>query len=655
MFSPNQTSASIPFIPQQTSATPIQFPTTLPMMNYSTSYQAPQINQSFFPQPATQAPQMMQFMPQPQGQFTFVQAPLLPQGNTVTSAGAPLQISTVPFQTVQPAPAPQQFAPIVLHFFQQPHFDKLFNTLKKSFFAIDASVMGSGKTILASKLSLDSGLPIIVVAPPGAKPVWYSILNKYGVHYKIFNDGPVMTYSALSGTTQYQPSHGFLTRYEHNMSTEEHPMMETIFQPTPLLDRYIDEGVLFVFDEAHNLKNSSSERHKAAQAIIKRIYARGGRSKFLLVSGTPLDKPEQVKNYLKLVGFVQHRQAYTITAGRAVMKGIDELNQWALRLNPEKAKVFMAVRLHPPPHNKSQAEKYMVDMFLEVFKPVLMSVMIPPENTVSNKDIKNGFYIIDEEHRQAYEDAVNKVIRSTQFDITTGQAARPIITGDITTSLRLAQTAKAKTMARVARYLLTTPDERGNWRKVLLYAEYTEPIDIMMSELRDFNPLRLDGKVNQNKRAEIVAKFQVPSGSEHRLLISHPDVGGIAISLHDLTGQYPRWLLMMADYHAIRNLQTANRIIRDGMKGVGHVRFFYIKSQLPERSLLSSLETKGVFMSDLLAEQKEGGQLFANDYESEVEGVDIPELVLPSGPSEPAAHSSSSSSTNTPSSSLLSS
>ncbi len=606
MMQPNQIPAPIPSENTQTSG--------LPTMSYTTSY-VPVQGQTFSTGGSSG---LMQFSTQPQT------SQIPQQFFTQTQAPAPQQFFAQ-------ASLQKQYPPIVLHEYQKPHYEKLSQTLRRSFFAIDASVMGSGKTLVGMKLALDNNLPVIVVAPPSVKNVWYEHLNRYGIPYKLFHEGPVMSYNALSGTAEYQPSHGFLTRYERQMGESVKSKKETVFQPTPLLDRYINEGILFIFDEAHNLKNSTSDRHKAALAIIRRIYALGGNSRFLLISGTPLDKQEQVKNFLKLVGFVQHRQAYMITAGQVVMKGLDELNQWALRLNPEQAKIFMATRMNPPPRTKGAADKYQIDMFLQVLKPVLMSVMIPPENSVSNKDIKNGFYEIDAESRPAYENAIRGVIQAVQFNPVTGVSLTPVISDNINNLIRLTQIAKAKTMARVARWYLSTPDEYGHWRKLLLYSAYSDAIKIMMNELRDFNPLELTGQIPQNRRPGIVAQFQVPS-MEHRVLIANPEVGGIGISLHDLSGLYPRWLLMMADYHAIRNLQTAARIIRDGMKGTGHVRFFYIKSALPEQALLRSLESKGAFMSDLLSEQKEGGQLFANDYETETEGVDIPDLVPESDP-----------------------
>ena len=523
----------------------------------------------------------------------------------------------------------QQATPLVLRDYQVPHFEKIMSILDRQFFCVDGSEMGLGKTVVSIKVAMARALPLVVVAPVAARAVWFNELNKYQCPYYNLHGGPVLTYEGLRGTAAHHPHHGLLTRSDVTTLFEGKMTTITTFQPTPMLNAMIDAGVLFIFDESHNIKNTSDQTD-AARAIIGAIYARGGRSRFMLNSGTAMDKAEQVITFLRTIMFIRHRALYTLINGVLKMTGIAELNEWALRINPDAARLFIATRMSPAPRTKAAAHKYVTDMFLEVLKPWIMSIMVRPANKIAEKDIRNCYYSLAEDNNNRYRQGLVALSRAVRYDPTTGsvtQSKRSM--GDVTKALIQIQEAKVPAMIRVARQLLSTPDENGLWRKVILFADYIRApktaapgekgvIEQLMEGLKDFAPLELTGRISEKKRAEIVAKFQ-ETNHTHRLLIAHPKVGGIAISLHDLDGRFPRYMLIMPGYRINELHQATGRIYRDGVKGTARIRFFYGLSGDAETSILSALMRKGKFMGALHSEQKEGGMIFPDEYPTDIE------------------------------------
>lgn len=582
--------------------------------------QIPQASQAtnsntYYTTPSQQPLQQTQFLQQLQQPLQLQQ----PVQQTLQQTQF-LQQLQQPLQT-----PPQQVVPrsIELRDYQQPHVQKLMSILNKSFVAADCSEMGLGKTIVGMKIAMERRLPVVVIAPTPARAVWMRELKKYNCPYYNLSlggkdkDGPVITYESLRGSKKHKPRHGLLDRHDVVDPTTIQKRTKTIFNPTLMLNNMIDAGTLFICDECHKVKNNS-DQNKAVQSIISTIYARGGRSRVLMCSGTPMDKPEQVVTFLRCINFIRHRMLYSMTTGTPKMEGIKELNDWALRLNTAKATEFIARRMNPLPRNKQTANKYVADMFLEVIKPDLLSIMIRPKTDKVTKDVKNGYYILDDTNDAIYREGVKSFAATLKYDATTGAIDRTRLK-DATKSLVMMQKAKTPAMIRVAKELLMKPDANGHWRKVALFADYMDVIAELKEGLKEFSPLELTGEIAQKKRPEIVEMFQ-QQNNNHRLLIANPVVGGVSINLHDTNGAFPRHSLIMPGFRINELLQTVGRFDRDGLVGVATVRFFYGQGGADESHIFESLIDKGEFMSLLLSEQKTNGVKFPNDYESECEG-----------------------------------
>jgi len=233
---------------------------------------------------------------------------------------------------------------IVLVRDQEAHAQSLIEILKKSVVAFDMSMMGAGKTYVASEVAIRFDFKhIIVVCPASVMGKWESM--------KKFLDSPIqiMSYEALRSTTpklmssessgKRLLSHGLLYRIDPNPfkslesitpkilkslkdsktseSLESLNPSSTSFFPSEKLVSIIKEGCLFIFDEAQKVKNKNAS-WLATKTISETILGRsplgvstfGPKSRLLMLSGTPIDKEEHAVNLMEMMGFIQSRKLF---------------------------------------------------------------------------------------------------------------------------------------------------------------------------------------------------------------------------------------------------------------------------------------------------------------------------------------------------------
>lgn len=537
----------------------------------------------------------------------------------------------------------QSIQPLTLRPNQVEHYKRVLNILTKFYFYIDGSETGLGKTYIASGVAITLQLPCIVICPKAARNTWKKVFQQYGVNtYLITNTKGIITYETLRSTKGHQPTHGLLIRSDIGT----HPT----FYPTELLTALIQTGVFIIFDEAQKLKNDSDQHH-ASGTIMKHFYTVGSgnlgivtttpsssiRSRFALLSASLVDKPQHVINLMEMVGFISTNRKSGISSF-----GIQDVINKANQINPtETGRYLMSSMLGT---SSEAAVQYVYNLFIQSIRPVIMST-IPRPVTSSIKDIRNGFYGMTKDELIIYNNAIhnmNKVLmnRSRRREIreelrlihdpndpelailqTDLENTPQKDLGDITNALIMLQEAKMNPMIRVARYLLSLRfTYNGNiiTPKLILFADYHRVIDYLMANLAEYNPVELTGEVSEAQQTRNINAFQEPN-DRVRLVVGNPIVGGLAISLNDTTGLFPRIMFIMPNYRVNELHQATGRIFRDGTIGPAIIRFFYGKSNIREDSILDALARKGETLKDVHIEQSEYGVKFPNEYPVEDE------------------------------------
>jgi len=480
---------------------------------------------------------------------------------------------------------------------QIDHYAKIQQILKNTYFYIDGSGMGTGKTPVACMLSKQLNLPLIVVAPSSALFTWVNTSKQVG--NQIYED-LMLTYEGLTSKRGCIPKHKLLTRTDVDTTTQ--------FTGTEKLKNIIKKGVLFIFDEIQKIKNLNKQ-NKAIKAIFQVLTDPEieHRSKVGLLSGTPFDKKEQVINILNVTNILNKKKIYDKYIYNSKHQGVQRLYDIGKILNPEPLDKW--IKSHNSKLTKNNGIDYAYYFFIDILKPVVMSIMNQPEMNAI-KDIKNGYYKLNETMEIKYKGALENLQNTMNLNsnLMLGHLIKVLIEG---------QKAKMVDMARIARQeLMTNIDNKIS--KVILFADYNEVIDYLLNELREFKPLELTGRINKNILENNKNLFQQQDG-EYRLLIGNYSVGCITHNLHDVTGKFPRTMYIMPNFKINELHQSTGRIYRTGTIGLAKIRFFYGLSGDLERKILTCLSRKGQVMKEILKEQHDNGVKFPDEYENEYE------------------------------------
>ena len=480
---------------------------------------------------------------------------------------------------------------LVLRPWQVDWAQRAYHILMENYGYIDTSKMGRGKTTIALWLAKQFGFSLLVICPVGVIDTWEVESRKYGVHLV-----DIISYQALRSIIGHQPKHPYLIRYD-DVSARGGKLLE--FEVTQDYLDLLNAGILVIFDEFQNIKNTTAQ-FKAAKTMIRAIITGGGKSRYGLLSGTPLEKQEQATNLVKLLGY-----HYNNKTG---------LSEFIYACNSIDRVATQEVLANIPRSNKANL---VYELYRIVLKPRLSGGIAPPENISGEFDAKNGFYNIIPQNEQALRQTFKRIQEETGL-IADEEIDEPIRM-NLSTIQRLVKAlvpieqAKLYDMARVAGDILNANDHN----KVIICVNYTkESIPYLADLLQGFNPLILSGQTPRPDRKPIQDLFN--NDPNYRLLIMNIKVGGVGINLHDTTGQYPRFMLISPSYNLSDIAQAATRIYRDGLQSKATIRIFYGKVTGPlEVRMRESLATKTGILGGII--EYDPTILLPGDYESEIE------------------------------------
>ena len=452
---------------------------------------------------------------------------------------------------------------------QKEHYQRLVNILKHSYGYLDTSDTGCGKTYTTCMIAKQFGMSILVVSPLTILSHWRKVTKEFGI-----NLIDALSYASLRGSRGSTLNHPYLIRSNNKYST------------TDPFDQLIKKGTLLVFDEVHNLKNLNTLQREAALTMVRKIVEMNHCSRVALLSAYSFDKSNLCESIILLLGLTNQSNLfyYDRHVRIHIRTGINDVTKLCKRLD---FKLFNSISSTP-------IKKYPFELYSQILKYYYTSSMLKPEMNISI-DIKNGFYIMDDQDVIDIQDAqnkFNKLMRMNNGKYILGKNNM----GIITQFLMRVEKAKIPTMIRLSKEILMNPNA-----KLILYVWYKkQSIPSLIEGLKDYKPQILNGDTKVKDRDTIIDSFQSPDGPNNcRLIISHPIVGGVGISLDDRDGKYPRTILMIPNYHHISTHQTVGRIYRVSTKSTPTVRFIYSKD-CDEHFILDALSRKCDTVKDSL-------------------------------------------------------
>lgn len=495
---------------------------------------------------------------------------------------------------------------------QVDHVQKLQAIHKQVSFAIDLSMLGSGKTFTSSHMALQGFKHIVVVAPVSVLTKWNHMKKAYNV--PITN---MISYCQLRSTKCKQPKHDLLYRKDYKTQMQSPSSGLTIdvdkvdFFASDLYKKYVDEGVMLIIDEFQNVKNVSSQFLACRALIGEVVQATHQRSKVLLLSGSPIDKEEQAVTLFRLLHIMRS----------------DELVRWNVRDRTYEyagiAEVWEFCRKvysGPLPalnwHRNTLADacrKQCFKILETILKPHITASM-PPLRMSTSLSKRNAFYTVrDASEARLLQHAVQNLSQASRYNDATRRVdfahnGIQALTA-ITAALQQVETAKIGTFERVARAgLQATPN-----LKVVICINFSATLTDLVERLREFNPLVLRGSMSKQQRVNVLEKFQTAS-TEHRLLVGNVHVCSTGIDLDDKHGQYPRLALVSPNYSTITLYQLGHRFQRVDSKSSATVHMVY-GTNAPETNILDALSKKSDIMQRITTEQAMAGVVFPGDYE----------------------------------------
>lgn len=486
-------------------------------------------------------------------------------------------------------------ATITLRPRQIEHFNTIVKLLESQYAYIDSSIMGTGKTYVTVAVAIYFQLPIFVIGILPSKSVWESIVEKTGINMIKF-----ITYEKLTGTSLHHNNQPYLFRQDIGKNA--------YFRRTDELLKIVQDGALFVVDEIQKIKNDVA-RHRAVREVVKTVITVPSQSRCALLSGIPVDQPSQIINLIRVLGLSINQKMYHITRLRQLSIKNTGLEEFITNSRKIDSKTTENV-LNKYPMDVDNVDNIVLDLFLKVVKPHYM-VSMDPIKFDYDIDIKNGYYIMEPEDEQ------NLIKGIKELDATSKELfAKKATIGfnkSITTSMMRIENSKLNIVTRNVKFELNTNPRV----KIIVYVTYMNSIDTLETNLNDFNPLILKGKVPPDTRTKIINKFQLDPS--RRLLLANIIVGGTALSLHDTVGDSPRYMYVIPNFGITDLHQATRRIIREGLKSDVKIRFVYGKGHVLETNILNNLARKTAFIGKILDKQVEANIEFPGDYSDDIE------------------------------------
>lgn len=432
---------------------------------------------------------------------------------------------------------------------QKEHASKVLNILKQFCFYIDVSPTGSGKTHIALHVAKTLNLPMIVIAPGNVHNMWKQKCKDHNI--TLF--GP-LTYGALVSKEGKQPTHGLLERNGNS------------FGVTKEFDDLINEGVMFVMDEAQNLKNSSY-KNNACSIITKRICERKSKSIFALLSASLFDRTDCITNIMDVLGFIDHRYLHNVSYAK----------------NFEDRCVKMANKNLVPykySENSFMFDEFLFHCYMNYIKNLVSSSMAVPVYDREQK-LLNSFYTIDNDKLKNILGILNEIKKQKEE-----KKQQHILE-----LLESIESHKTSLFVRIGKQIL---DENPN-KKLIIAINQLSNLGVIEEFFKDYGSIAIDGSIVFEKRSRIYSKFNEPN-NDLRVLVTTQSIC-TGFDLQDTDGSFPRHMLISPSYSAINVHQSIGRINRIGLKSDTVAEIIYVKGARDEYNIISSLERKSEILS----------------------------------------------------------
>jgi hypothetical protein len=447
----------------------------------------------------------------------------------------------------------------------------LSNKLQNSHFVINSSPPGTGKTITTIYKAIHNKFDLHVFGPANIEQNWLREAKKYDIPCTF------TSYSKMARGSDYV----------------SRPKGTDNFIITDYLKSIIAKGSLIVYDEAQDLKNSSSLSSIACFEISKYLVCTKSRSRIIILSATLTDKEKLTDAIYKLAGIITRKELFLYELGLKTYTvkgyGYEQVVNYCRRLNPT-----LTAELEPPKFKAKSCREALYNMYVQIVVPNMTHSMPSPDISAIFKPTL-GYYNMDEKYTERLNKAIEKLQNSVKNDNENNLVTIDGMVGiqKIMEAHQEIEYAKLTLFVRLAHQKLT---ENSN-NKVIIYVWYRKSVEYLMNAFVHWNPIQANGEIKPNKRYIGIDKF-MEHNNNSRLIIAHPRAAGFGISLDDTDGSFPRFTFMSSNYHFIYIHQCAGRTYRSETKSDSSFSIVYGKNNI-EHSIMEALDRKNKVVKDI--------------------------------------------------------
>jgi superfamily II DNA or RNA helicase len=385
----------------------------------------------------------------------------------------------------------------------------------------------TGKTYTATAVARELDMDIMIVCPKAVKESWKRVIKN---HFKLWGKCVgIINYEAL----RTGKSDNMFASYVKRRDTHR---KEFVWK--------VPKNTLIVWDEAQKLKNAKTKNSEMCMAALKQGY------KMLFCSATMATNPLELRTVGQCIQlFKNNKQYYEWAYAHGVTRGRFGLefrgNVDALKKLSNDIFVNRGVRLNRDsipnfPESQIIAECYEMDK--------------------EDQDKINSAYEEMQLELLKIEKLLKKDKKSTE----------------LTAILRSRQKIE---MIKVPLFVEMVEEALENNMSVVVFCNFSETIEALSQRLN--TKCIVNGEAKYAKtRQQSIDDFQA---DKQRVILINLAAGGAGLSLHDVTGKYPRLALISPSYSAVNMRQATGRVWRDSAKSKSIQKIVFVSGTVEEK------------------------------------------------------------------------
>ena len=397
-----------------------------------------------------------------------------------------------------------------IHDYQTIHVINMITAVKKNGIAIDGSSTGTGKTYTTIAVCKYLGLSPFIICPKSVMSTWASVCK----HFKV-KPTTIVNYETIKNCKQH----------DKHFNKKDSIIIKRKIIGDKNVGYHWDfssmegKNCVVIFDEAHKCKHIDTDNGKLLLSL-KYLLDRS-EIKIMLLTATLCDKTEDFLPYGFMIGLYK-----SIHSGKS---WIEQTIRETKNKNVNILNKFVYPTFGSQMTLADMGEKF-------------------PKNQISSE-----CYLMKKKHIEKINDYVSNLTKNLGIMEEIGKI-------DIGDTMKLRQKIE-KYKAYIIYDLAIKYYEQG--KSIAIFVNFTNTLNLLadMFEKENIRFGTINGKQSQKERDETIDNFQK---NKITVVLFMIQAGGVSISLHDVTGDYPRVSLISPSFSSIELLQTLGRVYRAG-------------------------------------------------------------------------------------------